>query len=218
MRPPIRLIVADDHELLRLGFQTMLRKSPEIIFVDEAEDGIELFEKTILHRPDVVITDINMPRMDGIAATKKILEILPETAIIALTMFDEDSLLIDMLEAGARGYIIKNTGKEEILTAIETVMAGSPYYCVKTNARLASLIANSQFNPHRKRTRPDFTEREVQIIQQLCRELSNKEIGEKLQLSQRTVESHRERIFEKMEVRNLAGMVVYAIRYGLYKI
>lgn len=214
----IRLVLADDHELLRLGFQTMLRKIPGIEVVGEAEDGKELIEKAEQLRPDVIITDINMPRMDGITATKQLSRSLPETPIIALTMFDEDSLLIDMLEAGAKGYIIKNTGKDEILNAINTVLEGRPYYCHKTSSRLAALIANSQFNPYRKKTKASFTDREVQIIELLCQEWSNKEIGEQLALSQRTVESHRERIFEKMEVRNLAGLVVFAIKNGLHKI
>ncbi|HOA38448.1 MAG TPA: response regulator transcription factor [Flavihumibacter sp.] len=215
---PIKLLLADDHELLRLGFQTMLRKMPEIEVVGEAEDGKELLEKTLQLQPDVIITDINMPRMDGIAATRQILTIFPELPIIALTMFDEDSLLIDMLEAGALGYIIKKTGKEEILNAINTVMDGRPYYCHKTSSRLATLIASSMFNPYLKKEKPDFTEREVEIIALLCREFSNKDIGEKLHLSQRTIESHRERILEKMKVRNLAGLVVYAIKNGIYKI
>ncbi|GAO44883.1 response regulator transcription factor [Flavihumibacter petaseus] len=218
MSHPIRLIVADDHELLRLGFQTMLRKEKDILFIDEAQDGQELVQKAVLHRPDVIITDINMPRMDGIEATRQLQDILPNTPVIALTMFDEDSLIVEMLEAGAKGYIVKNTGKDEIISAIHTVISGEPYYCIKTTARLAGLIAGSKFNPLRKKARPEFTEREKEIILYLCQENSNKEIGEKLELSQRTIETHRERIFEKMDVRNLAGLVVYAIRNGLYKI
>lgn len=214
----IRLLLADDHELLRLGFQTMLRKIPGLEVVGEAEDGKELLEKALLLEPDVVITDINMPRMDGIAAARQLTVLRPKIPIIALTMFDEDSLLIDMLEAGARGYIIKNTGKDEVLLAIQTVLEGKPYYCNKTSARLATLIANSQFNPYKKKETPLFTEKEVEIIVLLCNECSNKDISEQTGLSQRTVESYRERLFTKMQVRNLAGLVVYAIKNGLYKI
>ncbi|MFT4024631.1 MAG: response regulator transcription factor [Flavihumibacter sp.] len=215
---PTRLLLADDHELLRMGFRAILRKLPDIEVTDEAADGVELLEKAIQLKPDVIITDINMPHMDGIEATRLINARLPDLPVIALTMFEDDSLLLDMLEAGARGYVLKNTGKDEILRAIQTVMAGRPYYCDKTSARLATLIGKSRFKPCRQKERLDFTEREAEIIALLCRECSNKEVSEKLGVSQRTVESHRERIFEKMGVRNIAGLVVFAIKNGIYKV
>ncbi len=217
MKKTIRLIVADDHELLRLGYRTMLRKISHITLIDEAQNGEELVRKTLELRPDVVITDINMPVVDGLSATRQILRQMPALPIIALTMFDEENLIVDMLEAGAKGYIVKTTGKEEIVAAINTVMNGSYYYCETTSARLAKRIAESDNGLLKFSIEPDFTRRELEIIRYLCQQHSSKEISVMLNLSQRTIESHRERIFEKMNVKNVAGMVIYAIRKGLYK-
>src|SRR5262245_26159045 len=112
---PIRVILADDHEIFRDGFKTMLTKHKDVELINEAENGKELIDQVIKLKPDVIITDIKMPVMDGIEATKKLSEICPDTGIIALSMFDEDNLVVDMLEAGAKGYLIKNAPKHEIL-------------------------------------------------------------------------------------------------------
>jgi DNA-binding NarL/FixJ family response regulator len=222
MPPPskyhIRLLVADDHEMLREGFHTMLKKYPEIELIGEARNGEELVDLTGKLHPDVIITDIKMPRLDGIDATRMITKKFPACRIIAFTMFDEEVLIVDMLEAGARGYLVKTAAKEEIIEAIHTVMENKTYYCRETTSRLANLIAKSQFDLKKGISRSIFTERETVIIRMICEGLSNKEIASGLQLSMRTVEGHRERILEKMDVKNTAGIVVFAIRAGIYSI
>ena len=214
----IRIIIADDHEIFRDGFKLMLSKQKDIKLVGEAENGRELLELTRQHLPDVIITDIKMPIMDGIAATFKIAEEFPHIGIIGLSMFDEDDLIVDMLEAGAKGFLIKNANKDQIIEAIRTVYQDEPYYCRTTSNKLTQMIAKSRFNPYKKTQKAEFTEREKEIIQMISQEMTNKEIGDKIFLSVRTVEGHRLKILEKMGVKNTVGLVVYAIKNGLLKI
>jgi DNA-binding NarL/FixJ family response regulator len=213
----IKLVIADDHEIFRDGFKLMLTKYPEIILAGEAVNGRELIELTKELKPDVIITDIKMPVMDGIEATKKIIELFPDMGIIGLSMYDDDELIIEVLEAGAKGYLIKNAGKEQITEAIKTVYNNEPYYCKTTSYKLTNMIAKSRFNPYKKSARVEFSERERKIIELVCMELTNKEIGDKLFLSVRTVEGHRLKIMEKMNVKNTVGFVVYAIKNGIVK-
>src|SRR5438309_1710008 len=142
---PITLVLADDHEIFRDGFRSMIRKQPAVVLAGEAADGEELIEIGLRLKPDIIITDIKMPKLDGIEATKRLLKELPETGIIALSMFDEENLIVDMMEAGARGYLLKNAHKTEIMEAINTVHSGQTYYCSETSARLAQMIAKSRF-------------------------------------------------------------------------
>jgi DNA-binding NarL/FixJ family response regulator len=213
----IKLLIADDHEIFRDGFKLMLSKYAEIILLDEAANGRELIELAQKLQPDVILTDIKMPIVDGIEATKKITTLLPDTGIIGLSMYDDDELIIEMLEAGAKGYLIKNAGKEQIIEAIKTVYNGEPYYCKTTSHKLTQMIAKSKFNPYKKTDKIEFTEREKEIIACVCAEMTNKEIGDKLFISVRTVEGHRLKILEKMNVKNSVGLVVYAIKNGLVK-
>lgn len=212
----IRLVVADDHEVLRDGFHTLCRKVDDITLVGEASNGEELISQVRTTNPDIAIVDVNMPVLDGIEATKYLADNFPHVGVIAFTMFDQDNLIIDMLEAGASGYLVKNARKEEILSAIRTVNQGGNYYCKCTSHRLAYLIGKSRFNPHTKVKKSEFTEKEIQVIRLICQELTNKEIATRLDLSVRTVEGYREKIQEKMNVKNSAGIVVNAIKKRIY--
>ena len=194
----------------------MLQKQPDIQLLAEAEDGKELIEKTEQLKPDVVITDVKMPRMDGASATRYLTEHHPHIGIIALTMFDEEEQIIEMLESGAKGYLLKNADKNEIKEAIQSVYDQTPYYCKHTSHRLAQLVAKSKFNPYRQKPKLEFTEREKEIITHICEGITNKEIAEKIFLSVRTVEGLRMKIMEKMNVKNTAGIIIYAIKNGHY--
>jgi DNA-binding NarL/FixJ family response regulator len=213
----IKLLIADDHEIFRDGFKLMLSKFSDIQLIGEAENGKKLLELAKKFKPDVVITDIKMPVMDGIEATQKIIELFPQIGIIGLSMFDEDDLIVDMLEAGARGFLIKNAGKYEITEAIRTVYSGDPYYCKTTSNKLSKRIAKSHFNPFKKNDKleDEFSHRDREIIYLICREYTNKEIADKLFLSIRTVEGYRLKIQEKMNVKNTVGLVIYAVKNGL---
>lgn len=215
MKYNIRLIIADDHEIFRDGLALMLSRQKDIILLGQASNGKELAELTEQHNPDVVITDIKMPIMDGIQACRLILKKQPDAKIIALSMFDEETLIVDMLEAGAKGYLLKNADKQEILDAIETVYEDKTYYCHHTSARLTNMIVKSNFNPYKKKEFVSFNEREIEIIKLICQQNSSKEISDKLYLSSRTVEGYRTKILEKMSAKNTVGVVVYALKHNL---
>lgn len=213
---PVRVVIADDHEIFRDGLKLVLQKQKDIIVAGEACDGRELIELVKQQLPDVVVTDVKMPNLDGVAAAKYLAEHYPSIGVIALTMFDEEDLIVDMLEAGAKGYLLKNADKTEILEAVHAVANNQPHYCRLTSQKLASMVAKSKFNLHLKKEKPEFNEREKEIIRYICDGLTNKEIGEKIFLSVRTVEGLRLKIIEKMNVKNTAGIIVYAIRENLY--
>lgn len=212
----IRVVMADDHEIFRDGFKLMLSKHKDIQLVAEAENGRELIELVGLHSPDVVVTDIKMPILDGIEATKAIKSKFPEIGIIGLSMFDEDDLIIEMMDAGALGYLLKNADKDEVSAAIHAVFRGDHYYCRSTHAKMMQLISKSRYNPYSKREKITFSEKEIEVIQFICMEHTNKEIADKMNVSVRTVEGYRLRILERMQAKNTVGLVLYAIKHGIF--
>ena len=218
MYSPIRIVIADDHELIRDGFKVMVSRLPHLDLLAEASDGEELLQLTRTLQPDVVITDIKMPKMDGVTAAKIIHEEFPEIGIIALSMFDEEALIVEMLEAGARGYLLKHAGKDEIEEAVQSVYKNNTYYCNQTTQKLARMIASSRHVPGKKSAEPEFSDREIQVIQLISDGLASKEIADRLGLKTRTIESYRETIMEKMGVKNMAGIVVYSFKHGILKI
>lgn len=213
---PIKIILADDHEIFRDGFRAMIKKQPAVQLIGEAADGEELIAQVRNLQPDVVITDIKMPKKDGIEATRQMVREWPQIGVIALSMFDEENLIVEMLEAGARGYLLKNAHKDEIMEAIKTVHMNQPYYCNDTSAKLAQMIARSRFKAASKTKRPDFSDKEFAVIRFICEEMSNKEIAQRLNLSIRTIEGYRDRIQEKIGAKNAAGIVVYAIKHNIF--
>jgi DNA-binding NarL/FixJ family response regulator len=216
---PINILIADDHEVYRDGLKLMLAKEKTYHIVGEAENGLELISLAKETSPDIILTDIKMPKADGIEAARRIHEQNENIGIIALSMFNEESLVIDMLEAGAMGYLLKSSDKSEIIDAINMVYNHHPYYCKSTSARLAITITESKFNPYRKsQAEAIFSQKEIEIICLICEEYSAKEIGDKLFHSTRTVEGYRSKILEKMNVRNTAGIVIYAVKHGIYKV
>lgn len=218
MNIPIKIVIADDHPIFRDGFKVLLRDQKDIQLIGEASNGEELIDLVMRLRPNVVITDIKMPIMDGIDASKYLTRHIPEIKIIALSVFNDDYLVVDMLEAGAHGYLLKNTTKHELFEAIRTVAAGEVYYCNDTSVKMARLIGLSKFNPYKNKIEPHFSPREMEIMRLICEQFSNKEIAETLHLSIRTIESYREQIFEKTSSRNMVGVAIYAIKHNIYSI
>ena len=209
----ISVIIADDHEIFRDGLKLMLSRAPHIKLLGEAANGQQLLELTERLLPDVVITDIKMPELDGIAAARHISRHFPGTGIIALSMFDEDLLVQEMMEAGATSYLLKNSDKQELLEAIEATARHLPYYSGQTSNSLALRLG--RLNRESKKA-PELNDKEIEIVRLICREFTAKEIAEQVFLSPRTVEGHRLRIMEKLEARNTVGIVVAAIRLGIY--
>ena len=217
MSIPLRIIIADDNEIYRDGFQLMLKKQQDLELVGKAENGKELCEMVGYKKPDIVITDIKMPVMDGIEATKRITSQHPHIGVIALSMFNEENLIVDMLEAGAKGYLLKNTTKEEVIEAARAVYRDQTYYCPDTTTKLAKLIARSSFNPYNK-LKPQLNNKELEVIRLICQEMSNKEIATKMNQSVRTIEGYRKQILEKIQAKNTAGIVVFAIKHNLHAV
>jgi two-component system response regulator NreC len=215
---PLKIIIADDHEIYRDGLKMVLKKEKWVDVVGEASNGKELVRLAKEIKPDVIITDIVMPEMDGIEALKEIMKLNLKTCAIALSMFNEETMIVEMLEAGAMGYLLKNAEKEEITEAIKSVHKNQPYYCKTTSAKLVNLISKSRFNPYKNHPTLQFSEREIALIKLICNEKTNKEMSEELFLSSRTVEGYRTKILQKMGVKSTAGIVVYAIKTGIYKI
>lgn len=213
----IQLLIADDHEVYRDGLKTLLEKSPGLEVIGEASNGKELVACCREQPPDVILTDIMMPVMDGIEAATLITRYFSTVRIIALSMFNQDNLIVDMLNAGATGYLIKNAHKSEIIDAIHSVYRGQPYYCKSTSMKLARLIGGSQFGPKAKE-KIFFSQKEKDIIRLICEEKTSKEIGDELHLSMRTVEEYRQRIKDKMDVKGTTGIVIYAIKNDLFKV
>lgn len=213
----IKVMIADDHEIYRDGLRLMLKKQPAVEWLGEAANGKELVEMIKVKKPDVVLLDILMPVKDGIETTRYLHRNYPDINVIALSMFNEENLVVDMLEAGAKGYMLKNADKEEIVEAIQSVCRQVPYYCKSTTSKLAMMIGRSRFNPFYKYDVSIFTPKEIEIIKLVCHEMTNKQIGEKLFISGRTVEGHRLKIQDKINVKSTAGIVIYAIKHGIHK-
>ncbi len=213
----ISIVIADDHSFFREGLVKVLHMTGMVQVVGEASNGQELVDLAQQLDPDLLIVDIGMPILNGIDAVRKIREQGLRARVIALSMHSEDAIMIKMLEAGAMGYLDKNTSKEELFEAIDSVVSHSRvYFPASTNAHMLDLLSTSTYKPF-----PDealvFTDRELEVIQLVCLEFSNKEIANQLQLSQRTIETHRVRIMERMNVKSVAGLVAYAYSNGLMK-
>lgn len=218
LQDKIKVIIADDHDIYRDGLMMLLSKAQNIHVIADVNNGEALVEQCIELSPDLVLTDLRMPLKDGIEAIKELSNLSPKIPCIALSTFDSDQLIVNALEAGASGYIIKNSQKGEIIEAISTVMDGQPYYCKSSSKLLVKLISNSKYNPYAIRPLIKFSEKEITIIKLICEEKSSKEIGEILYLSARTIEGIRARLLDKMKVKTPAGMAIYAIKNNLYDV
>lgn len=214
----IKLIIAEDQVLFRDGLRMLLQNEADIPIIGEAANGQEVMDLLLKEKPDVVITDIQMPEMDGVELTRELRGIYPEIKVIALTMYQEEYLIVDMLEAGAKGYLLKNSTKEKVVEAIHAVHANGIYFCETTSMKLMKKIAGSKVVIGNKEDGSQFTDTEKQIIELICQQFSSKEISEKMHLGLKTIESYRNKVFDKAGVKNMAGLVIFAIRSGLFKV
>jgi len=208
MNDTIRVVIADDHKLIREGFKLFIRNHKRIKLIGEAGDGLELLEIAHKLKPDVIIADIGMPRMDGLEATRRLTNELPEISIIILSMFTSALRIEEIIEAGALGYLTKNASQEEMLMGIEAVNEGRHFFCAEST----KLLEQEELNKSSKR---HLTETELTIIRLLCQEKSNKEIAVEMDLSPRTVEKYRNIICYKIRANNVAGIALYAARNNL---
>jgi DNA-binding NarL/FixJ family response regulator len=209
-----RIILADDHEVFLEGMLRAFENHPEYEIAGTFKNGEQLVRGVKTHRPDVVITDISMPVLNGIDAIAQIKAEHSEMLCIVLTNFDSDHLILNALEAGAFSYVNKGMPKEKIFAAIESSLNEIPYYCTSTSQRVLRLIAKSEFGNPRNRTEL-FNDSEKKVIALFVKDMLVKEIASELCLGDRTVERYKAKIMEKMGCKTTAGIVVYAIRNKL---
>ena len=213
---PIRLAIADDHRIFREGLKAFLEDYAHISVQLEAASGRQLVDQLSHHTVDIVLMDINMPEMDGLEATALLHQLFPQLRVLALSMFDDDKYIVGMMKAGARGYLLKSAEPDEIVTAITAVHERGFYFNESLSATLVKQLVGH--SPAELKNEAELNERETEVLQLLCQELSNSEIADRLFLSVRTVEGYRTRLFEKIGARNIVGLVIYAVKKGLIQV
>lgn len=212
----IKVLIADDHKIIRVALHGLLEREKDIEVVGEAQDEGEVLAILKNTVTDVVLMDIDMGSSNGIETTLKVKASYPDVQILALTVHEERDHIIRMLEAGATGYLLKNTGREELLTAIRAVLAGDSYFSSTVSATLLKALTNLRTkNLTDSTNNTPLSKREIEVLRLIAQECSNAEIAEKLFISIRTVDSHRSNILAKLEVKNTAGLVRYAIEKAL---
>ncbi len=214
----VKILLADDHQMFLDGLASLLSQLKDVEVIATVNSGKEALEKLKTCCPNLAILDINMPDMNGIETTRKIREKYPEIKILGLTMENDLQLVTEMLEAGASGYILKNTGKAELEMAIRQVLKGEPYLSQAISNQLAqNLMRNFQQKKEQQDTLGSLTERELEILKLIAREHSNSEIAELLFISPKTVETHRKNLMRKIEVKNSLGVYKFAVKHQLLK-
>ena len=203
----IRLLIVDDHPMVQSGLQSCLSFYPDIEMVGIIDNGLEAIDATLSIKPDVVLMDISMPKLNGIDATEIIIEQIPGVKILVFSMHENPEFVVNAVNAGASGYILKDTSAEEVYRAIKVVAAGKSFF--------SSSVADMLINRPKYNDDSKLTSREQVILAHIAKGFSSKEIAQKLNISFRTVEAHRRNIKSKLNTETLADMVRYAIAHGL---
>jgi len=211
----LKVIIVDDHEIFRNGLQTILKRIENIKLIASASNGSEFLELLKKEVPDVVLMDIKMPVIDGVDATRYALEAHPEIKIIALSMFGDEEYLQQMIQAGAKGFLLKNITRKELSHAIELVFAGGNYY----SEELLSFFTKKYIHDIQpEQDDLQITKREMEVLQLVAEGFSNKEIADRLFISKRTVDGHKNNLIVKTGSKNMVDLLVYSIKKGLVKI
>ena len=208
MNSQIRVLIADDHPMVAQGIQSILEEHEELEVVGIVHNGRAVMDQLHKLRPDVILMDLNMPEVNGLSATEMVLEQRPETQVLILTMHDNPEYISSALSHGAKGYLLKDVPTEEIKKAIDTVMRGDQYLCTGAEGAI-------QPKPAAMGSREALTEREQTILLQLAQGLSNKAVANALDISVRTVETHRKNIKRKLGISSTAGLTRYAMEHGV---
>ncbi|MCI0750783.1 MAG: response regulator transcription factor [Flammeovirgaceae bacterium] len=207
----LKVYIADDHSLFRKAMVALIKTLPRVSEVKDAENGRELLALVKQDPPDVCVVDLQMPVMDGEETTTRILSSYPNVKVIILTMEDHEKLIIQMIERGAHAFLHKTTNPDELEKAINSVVDKDFYH----NDLVASAMRRNLKDKSKAKLNEELSDREINIIKFVCDELTNKEIGEKLSLSERTIETHRSRIMEKLNLKTAIGLVKYAYEQGI---
>jgi DNA-binding NarL/FixJ family response regulator len=212
----VKVLIADDHKIFRDGIRSILEKEKDLEVVDEAANGREVLEKLETTKVDVIILDLDIGKPTGIEVTAIISEKYPDVKVLILSMIGLHDFVIQALETGATGYILKNTGKDEVITAIRSVAKGDSYFSKEVSSILVEQLNKPRTIKKRSEGIP-LTAREIEVLQLIAQEFSNPEIARKLFISIRTVDTHRRNLLEKLGLKNTAGLVKYALSKGLVK-
>jgi len=209
----IKILIADDHGVLRAGLQALLQAEPDFQIVGEAADGSEVLRLAGSLQPDIVMMDISMPGLGGIETTRRLREDHPEIRVLILTVHEDRELLQEAIRSGASGYILKRAVKSELINAIHSVARGDLYV---HPAMMRALISSVQvYNAEKRTIQEPLTPREVEVLRLIVQGYTNVQIGEKLNISVRTVEYHRANIMDKLNLKSRVGLVRYAAEHGL---
>ena len=210
----IKVLIADDHKMFRQGLRMLFEMEPDIKVVGEARDGVEVQELARTLEPDIILMDINMPGADGVEATRRILKEQPGISVVILTMFREDEHVFQAIRAGAKGYLLKDADSAEVVRALRTVAGGASV--------LDPAMTSKVFNQFRlmadlseKSNREGLTDRELEILGLIAEGASNREIGDKLHLSEKTIKNYITSIFQKLKMSDRTQAAVYALQHGL---
>ena len=213
----IRLAIADDHQMVIDGLKSLLGEDKKMVIVLEGRNGEEIKSGITNHDIDVLLTDIKMPICDGLQLTQWIKTNYKDTKVIALSMFHSTSLIKKMLKAGVDGYILKNTGKEELFMSIYTVLKGQPYFSSDISEKVMRSMMSGQKEDEQSEVLPiSLTRRELEILELIVDEHTGPEIAKKLFISINTVETHRKNLLHKLKVKNTAGLVKYALQNQIF--
>jgi len=210
----IRILLADDHKITREGLRSLLEKNKDTEVIGEAQNGREAVQLAIDLQPDIVIMDVSMPDLNGIEATKEILKEVENAKVIALSMHSDRSFVTEMLKSGASGYLLKDCAFDELTRAIETVQKGQIYLSPSVSGDLVSSLLNGSGQVDVLNTN-NLTHREREVLQLMSEGKSTKQIAVDLEISSKTVETHRRQLMRKLEIFNVAELTKYAIRKGL---
>lgn len=211
----IRILLADDHAVVRDGLRALLEKQPDMSVVGEAADGRDSIRLAEEQSPDVVIMDIGMPNLNGIEATRRILAANPRTAVVMLSMHQDESYVLRSLKAGAKAYLLKDSLRSEVIDAIRAVMQGRSFLTRKVSRMLQEDYMRQLENRGLDDSYDLLTDREREILQMVAEGKSNKEVASLLNISQTTVETHRAHILQKLGLHSVPELILYAVRKGI---
>ena len=210
----IRILIIDDHQLILDGLKALIKDVPDFVFAGEANSGNVALELARSVQFDIVLMDIEMDGINGIETTHLLLQEHPTAKIIALTMYNEKGMINKALEAGASGYLLKNVNKEELVEAIKKIVSGEKYFSNEVVATLLEKISTKIIIGKEVSDPDKLTKREIEVLKLIVQGLSNREAGEKLFISPRTVDTHRTNMMEKLQIKNIAGLIRYAIQHN----
>lgn len=221
MAKKIRILIADDHDVVRSGLRVLLHSFPDFTVLGEAADGEEAVRLAAERKPDVILMDISMPHLDGIEATMRIIEQQPDARIVILSVHEDEEYVRRILKAGARGYVLKNARRKEIAQAIRSALSGDRFFSPGISRLIVDGYIKRSGEPppttQQAGVKGDqrLTKREIEILGYIASGLTNKQIAERLFLSFRTVNTHRTNIMQKLDIHDTAGLVRHAINLGL---